>query len=390
MKIAIICPDFRKSNIRKLPWKYIFETAKYLSRKHEVMVITDSNKKDVDEIEIFSVKKLFDPFKGETEELLNILNKENPDKCIMLLGLTSFLRREFKINIPVTGIFTSPLYSIKDLIKNIGVKDSIKYHKYTYIHYLNALIPNALVKNWVNKFDKIIFLSEYTQKKLISKGLRANKSVLIPSGLDQTFKELPDIKKVEKIRNDINSGNVPLIMYFTSPLTLRGTDTLVKAFAKVRKKMPCKLIFLSRMDHKELLKEETLLKELARKEGILNSMEIISKYLDPEEIKEYLRVADVVCLPFKIVISDIPVSIIEAMAVERPVISTDVACIPTILNNRGITVEPNNPGDLADGINQILNDNDLKNKLIKNSSDYIEKYPNWDYISNKFTKIESG
>ena len=49
----------------------------------------------------------------------------------MLLGLTSFLRKEFKINKPVIGIFTSPLYSIRELIGNIGLIDSFKYRKYT-------------------------------------------------------------------------------------------------------------------------------------------------------------------------------------------------------------------------------------------------------------------
>ena len=71
MKIAIICPDFQKSNLRRLPWKYIYEIAKYLSNKHEIVLITDSDEQNLDEMEIISVKKLFKPLKGETDELLN-------------------------------------------------------------------------------------------------------------------------------------------------------------------------------------------------------------------------------------------------------------------------------------------------------------------------------
>ena len=389
MKIAIICPDFQKSNIRKLPWKYIYEIAKYLSDKHEIVVITDSDKQDIDGITIIHVKEIFKPLKGETDELLGIIEHENPDKCIMLLGLTSFLRREFKINKPVIGIFTSPIYSLKELVENIGVRDSLKYRKYTTIHYINAIIPDLFVKKWQEKFEKIIFLSDYTQKKIISKGLNDKKAVLIPVGIDKIFLELPEIEKIEKIKKIINPENVPVVMYFTSPLTLRGTDILVKAFAKIKKEIPCKLIFLSRIDYKELSTEEKILNEIANKEGILDSIEIISKYLSHEEIKEYLSVADVVCLPFKIVISDVPVSILEAMALKKPVISTNVASIPEIINGNGLIVNPNDSNDLAKSLLELFRNEDLMNKMKNRSRKYMEEYPDWSKVGEILLKMIS-
>lgn len=383
MKIAIICPDFQKSNLRKLPWKYIYELTKYLNDNHEVVVITDSDKRDINGICIFSIKKIFKPLKGETKELLNILERENPDKCIMLLGLTSFLRTEFKINNPVIGIFTSPIYPIRELIKNIGLKDSYKYRKYTLIHYLNALIPNFLIRKWQSKFDRIVFMSNDTFKKLVYKGLSPKRGLLIPPGLDEEFLILPEYENVNKIKNIINPEGVPVIMYFTSPLTLRGTDILVKAFAKVRKEINCKLIFLSRIDYFELLKEEKILKEIANKEGVSNSVEIISKYLNPKEIKEYLSASDIICLPFKIVISDIPISLLEAMALGKPVISTNVACIPEILNGNGKIVKANDSDDLADVLISLINHKDLIYKLVNEN----REYPSWDHNNKQFLEI---
>ena len=387
MKIAVICSDFQKSNIRKQPWKYVYEIAKYLGQIHEIFIITDSNKKNIDGFRIISINNLFVPFKGESEELLNILEQENPDKCIMLLGLTSFLRREFKIKKPVIGVFTSPIYSFNELIRNIGIKDSIKYRKYTTIHFINALIPKMFVKKWANKFESIVFLSNATKKKLIEKGMSNENAFLIPTGIDKHFLELPRKENIERLKKEINPENIPVIMYFTSPLSLRGTDTLIKAFAKVRKEMACKLIFLSRMDYKELSKEESILKEIADKENINNSVEIISEYLSPEEIKKYISVADVICLPFKIVISDVPVSILEAMALKKPVISTKVACILEILDGRGITVDSNNPKDLANAIVHLLNNRELLDELGDKSSKYMAMYPNWPQVGKEFIKI---
>ena len=386
MKIVIICSDFQKSNIRKLPWKYVYEIALYLSKRHEVIIVTDSNRKDIDEIKIISVKRIFMPLKGETAELLNVLEHENPDKCIMLLGLTSFLRKEFKIKKPVIGIFTSPLYSINELIRNIGIKDSLRYRNYTVIHYINSLIPDYFVRKWSKKFEKIVFLSNYTQNKLILKGLNEKNAVLIPLGIDKTFLESPETEKVKKIIKEINPENTQVVMYFTSPLTLRGTDTLVKAFADVNKEIPSKLIFLSRKDTEELSKEEILLKEIAEKENISDSIKIISKNLSSEEIKEHLSAANIVCLPFKIVISDVPVSILEAMALKQPVISTKVACIPELLDNN-LTVQANDNEELSEVLNELLSDKELIKKMGLNARKYMENYPTWSEIGNEFLKI---
>ncbi len=372
MKIAVICPEFKESNINKQPWKYIYEISRYLKeRGHDTFIITNSDEIS-NGIRIITVKKLFTPFKGETEEVLNILSQEKPDKCVMLLGLTSFLRKEFKIEQPVYGVFTSPLYSFGELLRNIGVKDSFKYRKYTTIHYINALIPKMFVKKWTKKFENIIFLSDYTRKKLVEKGLNSEKAVLIPSGIDKDFLNLPKAETVEKIRKQIDPENVPVIMYFTSPLTLRGTDTLVKAFGKVRKEMPCKLIFLSRVDYKELKDEEKVLRKIAKKCGVSDSIGIISKYLSREEIKEYLSAADIICLPFKIVISDVPVSILEAMALGKPVVSTNVACIPELLNGNGMVVKPNNHQELAGTILKLINNN--FNKMHVTPKCYLKTY----------------
>ncbi|MCC7551076.1 MAG: glycosyltransferase family 4 protein [Methanobacterium sp.] len=378
MKIAIICPDFKQPNINRLPWKYIYEIAKYLkNREFEVVIITNTHEGKVDEIPLIQVKKLFTPFKGETQELLDVLEKMKPDKCLMLLGLTSFLRNSFQMNIPVYGIFTSPLYSFRELIKNMGLLNSIKYHRYTAIHYLNALIPDYMVKKWGKSFRKIIFLSQDTRAKMIDKGFIQKRSIFIPVGMDTDFLEPPNPGAVKAITNTINPENVPLIMYFTSPLTLRGTDTLMEAFVRVRKEQPCKLIFLSRLDNDKLKKEEELLMDIAEREDVKNSVEFISQDLNFLEIKEYLSTANLVCLPFKIVISDVPISILEAMALGKPVISTKIASIPELLNGNGIMVQVNDEKELKEKIMKLLSDKELSKDMSLKEIEYMKNYPTW-------------
>lgn len=386
MKIIIICKGFKKSNLNKLPWKYIFELTKYLNSSNEVVVLTDAPELDVDEIDILYLKKLFIPLKGESEELIDLLNKEKPDKCIMLMGMTSFLRIDFRIEQPVIGVFTSPIYSYKELIKNIGLIDLVKYRKYTTIHILNSLIPSFFVKKFADRFENMVFLSKYTCQKLNDKGFPKEKSIIIPLGIDEHFFSPVNSNEVKKIRKRINPDNIPLIIYFTSPLTLRGTDILVKAFAHIRKEKKCKLIFLSRIDYSELKNEEEIIKKIASKLDVLDFMEIISDYLSTEKLKLYLSTADLICIPFKLVISDVPISILEAMALGKPVISTNISSIPELLP-KGITVNSNDSVSLAKTILTLISDENMLLEIGKNNKIYMENYPKWDETLLKFNYI---
>lgn len=385
LKIAVICNNFNQSNINKLPWKYIYKISSYLSLEHNVFIISDSNEK-FDEIRTINVRKVFYLFKGETKEVLNVLEKEKPDKIIMLLGLTSFLRREFRIEQPVIGVFTSPIYKLKELINNIGLLNLFKYRKYTLIHVINSIIPSYFVRRQIGSFEKIVFLSNYTRNKLVEKGFSKKKSFIIPLGIEEQFLDPPDVNDVKEIRRKINPEEVPIIMYFTSPLTLRGTDTLIKAFSYLRKEKKCKLIFLSRIDYSDLKNEEKYLKKLSRDFKVSNSIEIISNYLKPNEIKSYISVADIVCIPFKLVISDVPISILEAMALKKPVISTNVASLSELLPN-GITVDANDPRTLAETMLKLLNNDRLIWEIGAKNKDYMDQYPNWVQIASKFDKI---
>ncbi|MEN6292525.1 MAG: glycosyltransferase family 4 protein, partial [Methanobacterium sp.] len=274
----------------------------------------------------------------------------------------------------------------KELIGNIGIFNLIKYRKYTFIHIVNSLIPDYLVKKYSGSFEKIVFLSTYSCQKLVNKGFPEDKSVTIPVGVDDHFKEDLNIEKIKKFQRNINPDNIPIIMYFTSPLTLRGTDTLIRAFGHVRKEKKSKLILLSRIDHPELKKEEKILRNLAIKNNTSDSVEIISDYLSQDVLKKYLLVADLICIPFKIVISDIPVSILEAMSLGKPVISTDVACLPELLPN-GILVKANDPKILADSLSRLINDKKLSNDLGIRNKISMKTYPSWDQIASSFKKI---
>lgn len=387
MKVCVTCFDFKQDNFRRQPWRYIFEITKGLKDSGiEVVVITDVESSEIEGIKIITVKKL-KSLLGKPKELLNVLDKEDPDIIVMNIGLTTFLRFNIISNKPIIGILTSPIHSLKEVL-NIGIQEILRNHKNTFIHLIGALIPHYFVRKNSKHFDHIVVLSNSNKIRLKQMGVSVKISKIYP-GVDETFFTHPDEEKVKIIKQKIDPKDQPLIMYYTSPLTLRGTDTLVKAFSKVRSVIKSKLIILSRREHEYLSKEEVLLEKIALKEGVLDSMDIVAKYLNPEEVKEYISAADIICLPFKLIMSEIPISILESMALGKVVVSTDIGCIPELLDDNVLS-KPNNPEELSKNLIELLTDENLANQVISHSNEIIKSFPVWKQVQDSFIDIITG
>jgi len=385
MKICVLCFNFREDNLRRQPWCYVYQITKGLTERGiDTCVITTGEDTIVENIRVRGVNSL-DSIFGESDDVIRVLDEEDPDVVIKLIGATSFLRIRRRISRPVIGILTSPTYTVREVI-GVGLDEFVRHGNYLWIHLLGALVPDALVRRSGKNYEAIVVLSEENRNRLVRTGITTD-IVTIPPGIDPFDLELPSPESIRKMRTLVNPEDLPLILYFTSPLTVRGTDVLVKAFAQVRKTIPAKLIFLSRMDYPELDKDMTLLKNLATQKGVSDSVEFVTRTLSRTEVKEYLSMADIVCLPFKLVLSDAPISILEAMALGKPVISTDIAGIPEMLGEGGYSIRQNDVNALVEMIHFILTRSEKQGNLGELKKKSIVNSPTWSIVTTKFHAI---
>lgn len=388
MKVCIVCYGLTENNIRLQPWRYFSEIAIGLSKKNfDVTIITDgsSEGQNLTGIPIRHVKKLRKlPFQSNTE-LVSLIKSEQPD--IILWSVTAldylYLNIFKQIGIPVIGLFTGPIYKPSDITR-IGTHEILKNIKFLSAHILYASLPSFFIRGLVNSShcNKIFVMSRKNKEIIIEKGGDIRKVAHVPAGIEESdFMKSNEFNSIiSKYKLDKNSFN---ILYFGSPLSIRGTDSLIKAVSKVRTQHPLiKLIILSRRRDGELSHEEMEIQDLILKLGLEKNVQIISGFLDKDEVKEFIAFSNLIALPFKIVPSDVPTSILESMAMGKTVISTALDGIPELLEDgRGFVVQPNNDEDLAEKIIFSIQNRDLTKSMGKKAASYMQKYPRWHDVS---------
>ncbi len=391
MKYCIVCFDFNSSNIKRQPWKFIYEFSKGLVRNgNNVTIISNRTNKTLmlpedEEFKILYIDRLHFVFLW-SKSLIEMLRTENPDVVLMLIGVTSTLRPAIKIDKPVVGIFTSPLYSLNDIL-DLGAKEILRHSRILSIHFAGALIPDFLKRKALRSFEKLVVLSSANKNHLCRIGIEQSRIIVLPHAIELKDLQIPKREEVIIFEKKSNPSALPVILYFGSPLTLRGTDLLINAFAETNKNHASKLILLSRIEDNSLLSDDNYLRKLVQKHGISNSVEIITGNLKKSELLKYVAMARLICLPFKFVISDVPVVVIESMIMGKPIISTNVDGIPELLAGRGMLVEPNDAKSLAKCLLDGLNNRAFSESLGNRAREYmVNCHPDWDSVANIFTE----
>lgn len=123
-----------------------------------------------------------------------------------------------------------------------------------------------------------------------------------------------------------------------------------------------------------------------------SNLEKIVKYIgwvDNRKKIEYLNMVDAYILPsFD---EGLPISVLEAMSYNLPIISTNVGGIPEVLINNvnGFLLEPGSKSDLLSSFNKIIDNPQKFKNLGKNNPDLISKHlPN--SVKNQLSKIYSS
>ena len=158
----------------------------------------------------------------------------------------------------------------------------------------------------------------------------------------------------------LNIPDKKIIFYYGATWENKGFGDLLSAFKLLLdKRKDIFLLVAPRYEFEEIHKDR--IKEL----GLENNMRIVNELID---VPAYLNSADICVLPYRSLIGTEgnPSCLLEAMACKTPIVTTNIPEIKEIADNEEevLMALPGDKISIADQINRILNDNQLRERLV--------------------------
>ena len=271
-------------------------------------------------------------------------------------------------HIPIKNL-KNPSFTIFSSLKGLMSKES-----FDIIHGFN--VPSAYAMRYTKGTKKVLSIhgvfSEQVNtlhsKSISSIAQSAESKVLTwPDKLTTDSKATQKLYK-EKLNIDFE--------YLPSPL-----DT--KMFEKIGsvQKIPNQIAFVGRDSH------EKGIDIIKNAESEINGNIVYCTDRSWEDAMRIIKSSSIVVVPSRM--ESLPTTVKEAFFLNVPVIGTDVGGIPELITNNetGILVPPENPGKLADAVNELLSDKEKAEKLARNGNAFVKNNMTWDVILPKYIQF---
>lgn len=388
LKLAFFCEDFTFNTSVAMPWRHIYEIATRLhDQGHSIHLYTNYTPglpltEEKNGIIVNRVKK--NGPRLNIKDLSDIIDKEKfdllswhsgPLSALYFLQLQKYLKTKL-----VWNVFKGKLYA-QDFL-NYPSSQFLNFYQF-WNNILCSLTPDYLIKKGgsIHQIGRIITLSDRIKNYFEGIGIDSEKLMTISSGVDtSSFSPLPSNTVLKRKVELGYAADDKIIVYFGPISSHRGTDTLISAMSTIKKEHPsAKLVILARTSKKDSTDDR--IEQLGRKQS---SIKIIKGVFGLDFLINYLDVADVVALPFRFwPYNECPLTILEAMAMEKPVISTDAGSISELVadGKTGYLVPPGDAAFLSKKISNILSNSDLATAMGKRGRKYVEQFHNWNGIS---------
>jgi len=265
-------------------------------------------------------------------------------------------------------IFHSPAFILPLRIKT---KSIITLHDFVYKYYKHTLPAfksvyfNLMMPQSIKRADAIITPSESIREALITEYPEtAEKSFVIPesSGFESLFSF--EVKVTENILNKYNI-KLPYLLFVSTIEPRKNLEGLIEALKYVDKKN----IFLVVVGNFGWKYQKV--KHLIEKYKLQNRI-IFTGSVGTEELQVIYSNSEVFLYPSFYEGFGIP--ILEAMRCGIPIITSGMGATKETAGDAALFINPFNPKSIADAINTLLNNEKIKNNLIKKGYERVNRF----------------
>jgi len=223
----------------------------------------------------------------------------------------------------------------------------------------------------MNNSSLIIANSNYTKNEFIKMGVEKEKIIKIGTPPNYV-KHTSDSKFLNEFRKKFADDSYKIILFVGHLIELKGVEYAIRALQHIVNKKTHLIIAGDGIQRNELNK-------LTKSLGLENQVTFFGP-ASLEQVGWLHDISDVfVCPPIidsKGFTENLCKVIPEAMESGLPVVATNVGGVPEIVVHQktGLLVEQKDPIGLANAIDEILTDNDLRNRIIENSKLVVDEF----------------
>ena len=239
----------------------------------------------------------------------------------------------------------------------------------------------ANVNSSCNRADKVITISEFSKKEIVNYlNINPNKIEIIPCGIDTNiFHPIQETSKIEGVKNKYNvQGNYFLYLGTLEPR--KNLVRLIQAYSIVKERhnnIP-KLILAGRYGWKY----EPIIQEV--KDHKLEKEILFLNYISNED--RVPLICEAAGFLFPSLYEGFGLPPLEAMACGVPVLVSNSSSLPEVVEDAAIKIDPLNVEEMANGIERLLFDNELRKTLIETGLQRASHF-SWEKSANRLIEV---
>jgi glycosyltransferase involved in cell wall biosynthesis len=258
----------------------------------------------------------------------------------------------------------------------VTIHDLIFYRYPHYYPFVDRKIYELKVRHACKHADKIIAVSEQTKRDLIDfLGVEDSKIEVIYQNCNPTFSTKVTSEEKEEIRKNYHLPN-QYLLNIGSIETRKNALLIVKALKE-----------LASTIHLVLIGKDTpysqILRDYVQTNGLKNRVHFL-KNVAFKDLPGIYQQSDIFIYPSEFEGFGIP--IVEALSSGVPVIAAKGSCLEEAGGTGSIYVDPKNHHELANQINLVLSDKELRENMIEMGYEHLKNFTNQN-IAEKLIRL---
>lgn len=218
----------------------------------------------------------------------------------------------------------------------------------------------------------VIFLTKYSMNtvKVITGDIKS--TVVIPHGVGKSFKD-----EIHHPKENLTNQKTIKCIYVSNTEMYKHQWNVVKSIVTLRRKnIPIELVLAGGGSGASRM----LLDEEIRKSDPKNEFVKILEFVTPTEMPKLLSNSDISI--FASSCENLPVTLLESMAVGLPIASSNKGPMPEVLKEGGVYFNPMDPDSIASAVEILIKDDATRLFSAKKAKELASEY-SWESCSNK-------